>query len=293
MTSRARSGPAPAPRTGFAYLDAVLDSPGPSGRAVVAMAHRGGAQHPDLVGAENTLHAFRHAAALGYTYLETDVHATSDGTLLAFHDAVLDRVTDGSGRVALLRAEQVTAFRVAGEHAVPTFAELLEELPQAHFNVDLKAPSAVAPLASLIDRTASHDRVCVGSFSQRRLDGFRRASRGRVATSASPAEVALFLGCPSGRAARVLTRGRVAALQVPHRRGRVPVVTREVVRRAHAARAHVHVWTVDDPAEMHELLDLGVDGLITDRTDLLAAVLRERGLWPGERPTRPTAQEPR
>lgn len=292
MTSRTRSGPAPAPRTGFAYLDAGLDSPGGSGRAVLAMAHRGGARHPDLVGAENTLHAFRHAVALGYTYLETDVHATSDGTLLAFHDAVLDRVTDGTGRLARLRAEEVAGLRIAGEHAVPTLAELLEELPQARFNVDLKAPAAVAPLASLIDRTASHDRVCVGSFSQRRLDGFRRASGGRVATSASPAEVALFVGCPSGRVARGLTRGRVAALQVPHRRGRVPVVTRELVRRAHAARAHVHVWTVDDPAEMHELVDLGVDGLITDRTDLLAAVLQERGLWSGDRPTS-TPEDPR
>lgn len=294
MTPSARPAPSRAPRTGFAYLDAVLETTGPMGPGVLAMAHRGGARHPELLGAENTLHAFRHAVALGYTYLETDVHATSDGTLLAFHDAVLDRVTDGTGRLARLRADEVARFRVAGAHAVPTLAELLEELPDARFNIDLKAPGAAAPLAALVDRTASHDRVCVGSFSQRRLDVFRRASRGRVATSASPAEVALFAGCPSGRAARLLTRGRVAALQVPHRRGPVPVVTRDLVRRAHAARAHVHVWTVDEPDEMHRLLDLGVDGLITDRTDLLADVLRARGHWPQVDPRpAPRPEEPR
>ncbi|SDS00151.1 glycerophosphoryl diester phosphodiesterase [Nocardioides scoriae] len=263
-----------APRTGFAYLDE-----GRAGGSLIAMAHRGGARHPELPGAENTLHAFRHAAALGYRYLETDVHATTDGTLLAFHDAVLDRVTDRQGRLSLLSAQDVALARIAGAHAVPTMAELLEELPEARFNIDLKSAASVAPLAALVDRTASHDRVCIGSFSQSRLDRFRRLSRGRVATSASPQEVALFVGSPSGRVSRLLTRGKVAALQVPHRRGPVPVVTAALVRRAHAARAQVHVWTVDEPDEMEELVDLGVDGLITDRTDVLKDVLVRRGLW--------------
>jgi len=263
------------PVTGFAYFDTVLDQPG----SVIAMAHRGGALHPEIPGVENTLHAFRHAVALGYDYLETDVHATSDGVLLAFHDAALDRVTDHQGRLSELTADEVATARIGGEHAVPTIAELLEEFPGCRFNIDVKAPGAVRPLAELVERTSTHDRICVGSFSQRCLDAFRRASRGRVATSASPAEVGVFLTVPSGRAARLATRGRVSALQVPHRRGPVPVVTRSLVRRAHAAGAHVHVWTVDEVAEMEELLDLGVDGLITDRTDVLKQVLGRRGQW--------------
>jgi len=278
-TARVTAEPLPAgsgsPVTGFAYLDSVLDRPG----SVIAMAHRGGAMHPEIPGAENTLHAFRHAVALGYRYLETDVHATSDGVLLAFHDKVLDRVTDSRGPLKRLTADEVRAARIAGEHLVPTMAELLEELPDCRFNIDIKSASAVRPLAALIDRTGSHDRICVGSFSQLRLDAFRRASRGRVATSASPVEVALFMGLPTARAARLATRGRVAALQVPHRRGRLTVVTPALVRRAHAAGAHVHVWTVDEPAEMDELLDLGVDGLITDRTDVLKQELIRRGQW--------------
>ncbi|MCW2819159.1 MAG: Glycerophosphoryl diester phosphodiesterase [Marmoricola sp.] len=260
--------------TAHPYLD-----DGRRGGAVIAMAHRGGAGHPDLLGAENTLFAFRHAVSLGYRYLETDVHTTSDGVLVAFHDDVLDRVTDARGPLRDLTAERVSLARIREEHPVPLVADLLEELPDVRFNIDLKSAESVEPLARLLRRTGSESRVCVGSFSQRRLDAFRHAAGGRVATSASPQEVAAFVAAPSGRLARLLTRGRVAALQVPHRRGPVPVVTRELVRRAHAARAHVHVWTVDDPAEMEELIDLGVDGLITDRTDVLRDVLVRRGAW--------------
>ena len=271
-------------RTGFRYLDAVLDQPG----AVVAMAHRGGALHPEIPGVENTLHAFRHAAALGYTYLETDVHTTSDGVLLAFHDADLDRVTDRAGRVASLTSEEVALARIAEEHAVPTMAELLEALPQCRFNIDLKSAGAVQPLAALLERTGAYDRVCVGSFSDRRIRAFRKATRGRVATAAAPSEVARFLLPLSGLAGR---RGP-QVLQVPwrHENGRITVVTPGFVRRAHAAGLHVHVWTgeeqsrwvsIDDTESMHTLLDMGVDGLITDRTDVLKDVLLARGQWMG------------
>jgi glycerophosphoryl diester phosphodiesterase len=192
-TARVTAEPTPprgtAPVTGFAYLDEVLDQPG----SVIAMAHRGGALHPDIPGTENTLHAFRHAVAQGYRYLETDVHVTSDGVLLAFHDAVLDRVTDLKGRLSELTADQVSVARIREAHPVPTMAELLEEFPDARFNIDLKAAAAVRPLAELLTITGSLDRVCIGSFSLRRLDAFRRATGGRVATSAAPQEVGL---CP-------------------------------------------------------------------------------------------------
>jgi glycerophosphoryl diester phosphodiesterase len=263
------------PVTGYAFLDAVRAASG----SVIAMAHRGGARHPELRGAENTLHAFRHAARLGYQYLETDVHVTRDGHLVAFHDPVLDRLADRSGAVASVLAEELAEVRIAGEHAVPSMAELLEELPHSRFNIDLKAPGAVAPLAELVDRMRAHDRVCVGSFSGAHLQEFRRLTGGRVATSAAPTEVAAFLALSWPGVRRLVRRRPFAALQVPRRRGRVPLVTRSVVRRAHAIGVHVHVWTVDEPAEMEELLDLGIDGLITDRTDLLKDVLVGRGLW--------------
>jgi glycerophosphoryl diester phosphodiesterase len=277
--------------TGYAYLDAVLEHP----RGVIAMAHRGGALHPDIPGSENTLHAFRHAAALGYRYLETDVHATRDGVLLAFHDEALDRVTDTSGVLADLTAEEVSSVRIGGEHAVPRMAELLEELPGCRFNIDLKSPAAIGPLVELLDRMQAHDRVCVGAFSTQRIRAFRRATRGRVATAASPPEVAAMLVPAPGRLLRAAHAIGAPVLQVPwrHERHRVTVVTPALVRRAHAAGSHVHVWTgdehsqwvsVDDPASMHALLDMGVDGLITDRTDVLKDVLVSRGQWMGATP---------
>ncbi len=257
-------------RTGYPFLD--------DGGPVLAFAHRGGATHPELLGRENTLAAFRHAAALGYRYLETDVHLTRDGVLVAFHDALLDRVSDGVGSIADLDTTALARVRVAGE-AVPTLAEVVDAFPDARFNLDLKADSAVEPLAAFVVERGLHDRVLVGSFSWRRLRRFRALVGPRVPTSAAPVEVAAYVLLP-GRVARRLAP-RVAALQVPHRLRRLPVTTPLLVRRAHRVGVQVHVWTVDDPDEMRVLLDHGVDGLMTDRTDVLAGVLAERGLWPG------------
>lgn len=246
---------------------------------MLAFAHRGGAYHPEIEGLENTLAAFEHAVALGYDHLETDVHVTNDGVLLAFHDAVLDRVTDQRGAIAELSYAEVRSAKVGGHHQVPTLVELLDAFPDVQFNVDLKAPGAAAALASLLDERGDHDRVLVGSFSPATLREFRRLTGGRVRTSAHPLEVVAFLVLPSGRLADRLTRGQVSALQIPHKRGPLTVASRGLVRRAHAAGKQVHVWTIDDPGEMRELLDRGVDGLMTDRTDLLKDVLIERGQW--------------
>jgi glycerophosphoryl diester phosphodiesterase len=267
------------PRTGFAYLDGGLDQPG----AVLAFAHRGGAFHPEIEGLENTLAAFSHAVSLGYRYLETDVHATRDGVLLAFHDDVLDRVTASVGRLADLSYGEVRAARIGEREEIPTLASLMESFPDARFNIDIKAEAAVAPLAELVRTTGSHDRVCVGAFSDRRMSRFRRLLDRPVATACGPGAVVGVRFAPThGWAARLAGAG--AVLQVPHRRGRLRVVTEELVARAHALGRPVHVWTVDEPAEMHHLLDLGVDGLMTDRTDVLRDVLVARGQWMGEAP---------
>jgi glycerophosphoryl diester phosphodiesterase len=264
------------PRTGFPFLDAGLEHAG----SVLAFAHRGGAFHPEIEGLENTLAAFEHAVGLGYHYLETDVHATSDGVLLAFHDAALDRVTDSTGSIAALAYAQVARAVIGGREQVPTLASLLDAFPQARFNIDIKSEAAIGPLVSLIESRAARDRVCVGSFNARMLRSFRMQAGRRVATAAVPAQVAAFRVLP-GRLADVLLGPGADVLQVPHRYGPAPLVTEAFVARAHAQGRPVHVWTVDDPAEMRELLDLGVDGIMTDRTDLLREVLLDRGQWMG------------
>lgn len=255
-------------------LPTYLDSPLP-----LAFAHRGGALHPEVEGLENTLAAFNHAVALGYHYLETDVHVTSDGVLLAFHDAVLDRITDRTGNISETPYAEVRETLIGGRERVPTLAELFAAFPAARFNVDVKSDAAVSALADFVEEQRAWDRLLVGSFSRGRLSRFRSRTGGRVATSAHPLEVAAFRLSPSGHLARLLTRGQPVALQIPHRRGRLVVATPGLVRRAHAAGLHVHVWTIDDPIEMNTLLDRGVDGIMTDRTDILRDVLRDRGAW--------------
>ena len=255
--------------TGYPFLD----DPGP----VLAFAHRGGAYHPEIEGLENTMTAFRHAVELGYRHLETDVHVSSDGILLAFHDTVLDRVTDRTGAIVESTYDEIKAAVIGGREQVPTLARLFEEFPHVRFNIDLKADGAVDALAAFVEERDAHDRVLVGSFSGRRLRRFRRLTGGRVPTAATPLEVAAFLLLPRALAAR--TTREVAAFQVPHRAGRLVVTTSRLVRRAHAVGRQVHVWTIDDPDEMELLLDRGVDGLMSDRTDILRDVLKERGLW--------------
>jgi len=259
----------PAP-TGYPYLD----EPG----TPIPFAHRGGAFHPEIEGLENTLTAFRHAVGLGYRYLETDVHATRDGVLLAFHDTVLDRVTDQVGEIASASYAEVRRAKIGDDEHVPTLAELFDAFPEARFNIDIKSEAAIRPLVDFVAARDAADRVLVGSWSLTRLRDFRRLTEGRVPTSGAPVEIALFWALPA-RVADRLTGRAVSALQIPHRWGPIVVASARVVRRMHAAGKHVHVWTIDNPDEMHLLLDRGVDGLMTDRTDILKAVLTERGLW--------------
>ncbi len=280
MDTRPVSAPA-WPRTGFSYLDEPR-----SRGAVVAMAHRGGAGHPENLGLENTLAAFAGAVRLGYRYLETDVHTTRDGQLLAFHDSVLDRVTDLTGPIADHDYAELEEALVGGQEPIPRLGDLLEAFPGVRFNVDLKSAAAVDPMVDLVVAHGAHDRVCVASFHEGVLRRFRRRAAIRssvpVATACGVAAVVATVIRADRLAAR-LVRDTGSVLQVPHRHRGLRVVDRGLIDRAHLGGRHVHVWTVDDRAEMVHLLGLGVDGLITDRTDVLRELLLERDQWEGAR----------
>ncbi len=249
----------------------------------IAMAHRGGAAYGPNAGRENTMAAFRAAVALGYRYLETDVHATADGRVVAFHDSRLDRVTDATGAIADLPYAAVAQARVGGTEPVPLLAELLDSLPETFVNIDVKADQALGPTIEEIRRLGVLDRVCVGSFSEHRLRAARRALGPRLATAAGPVGTYALRLTPA-RLSRLL-HSPAPVLQVPseHRvLGRlVRVVTPALLQTAHALGKQVHVWFHDwsreDATEMHRLLDLGVDGLVTDHIDVLADVLADRG----------------
>ncbi|MGH3940663.1 MAG: glycerophosphodiester phosphodiesterase family protein [Pseudonocardiaceae bacterium] len=259
-------------------LHPYLDGPFPR-----AFAHRGW-HLGELAGMENSLAAFRHAASEGYRYLETDVRATRDGVVVVLHDATLDRTTDASGNIERLDWAAVRTARVGGREPVCRLDDLLEELPEALLNIDVKADSAVIPVLDLLHRTGAWHRVCLASFSEARLQRLRRAAGPRLLTSMGVASVA---------ALRVrsmvpilppteLFRGRLA--QLPVRSYGIRVVDRTLLRHAHRLGVEVHVWTVDRAEEMETLLDIGVDGLVTDRPDVLREVLRARRAWPGQDP---------
>ena len=251
------------PSVATAAVHPYLEWPGP-----IPFAHRGGASDNP----ENTMPAFQHAVDLGFTYLETDVHATSDGVLLAFHDASLDRTTDMTGDINDLPWSDVQQARVDGREPIPLFEDLMDRFPTARVNIDCKADSAVDALIASLRRLDCLDRVLIGGFSDARLRRFRREFGDALCTSFGPQQIAALRF-----AGRVPWGGQAA--QVPVRQGRITIVDERTVERAHRRGFHVHVWTIDEPDEMHRLLDLGVDGIMTDRPQTLKDVLIDRGEW--------------
>jgi len=244
-----------------------LDHPRP-----IALAHRGGAEEAP----ENTMAAFQNAQRLGLRYIETDVQVSRDGVLMTFHDDSLDRVTDRRGRLSDLPWSDLRGARVAGQEPIPRLEEVLDALPEQRFVIELKSDAAVEPLTEAIRRTDAIDRVCVGSFSGTRIRRARDILGPRLCTSLGQGGVVRLrlasLGLPCGRFVE-------AAAQVPARYYGLPVVDRLMLAAARRRGIDVQVWTVNREAEMERLLDLGVDGIMTDRPSLLKTVLKRRGLW--------------
>src|SRR3954465_7808538 len=254
----------PAPRYAF------LDGPTP-----IAMAHRGGA----IEHLENTLPAFQACVDLGYRYLETDVRVTGDGVLVVFHDATLERVPDRTGRIESLSWGEVSTARIGGREPILRLEDLLGAWPDIRFNPDIKAARVLAPLVRTVRRLKVADRICLGSFSDARIAAARRLFGPAVCTSLGPRGVAaLRLSSYSPRAAG-LVRIQAGVAQVPLQLGGRALVDERFLAAAHARGLQVHVWTVDQPGEAGAMLDLGVDGIMTDRPGLLARRLEKRGQW--------------
>ncbi len=246
-----------------------------NGGAVAALAHRGFS----LEGLENSMKAFQAAVDLGFRYVETDAHGTADGVAVALHDATLNRTTDGEGTVSALRWDTVRRARIGGTEPVPLLEDVLGTWPHLRVNIDVKARSGIEPIAAAIEKTRAHDRVCLASFSTaRRLATARLLSR-PVAESAGTREVMGFLAAHAVRAHAAGALSAVHALQVPVRQGPVTVVSRDTVATAHRAGAAVHVWTINAEEDMARLIEMGVDGLVSDRADLLKKYLQSIGRW--------------
>jgi glycerophosphoryl diester phosphodiesterase len=249
---------------------AFLDAPTP-----LAMAHRGGA----IEHLENTMPAFQACVDLGYRYIETDVRVTADGVLVAFHDPTLERVTDRIGRIEHLPWSEVARARIGGREPILRLEDLLGAWPDVRFNLDIKAAGVLAPLVRTVRRLDCADRICLGSFSDARIAAARRLFGPAVCTSLGPRGVAaLRLSSYSPRAAG-LVRIQAGCAQVPLQLGGRALVDERFIAAAHARGLQVHVWTVDDSDDCTAMLDLGVDGVMTDRPAMLRDLLKERGQW--------------
>ncbi|MCU1656760.1 MAG: glycerophosphodiester phosphodiesterase [Pseudonocardiales bacterium] len=245
-------------------------------RGPLAIAHRGGAG----LAAENTLEAFRRAHALGVRCLETDVRVSRDGQLVAFHDATLRRVTGARGRVGTRTLAELCALPVLGGGSILPLATLLHAFPDARFIIDVKERAAVEPLARLLRDSDAAARVCAAGAWDSWLLQLRARVGPQLTTALSWRALArLVTSSRPARRAASLDEGAACYAHVPLRFGRLPVFADDVVARAHASGVRIVVWTVNEPDTMHRLLDAGVDGVITDRPDLLREVLIARGQW--------------
>ncbi len=249
----------------FPYLDC------PGGNAI---AHRGGS----LEAEENTLPAFAHAVALGYTHVELDVHATRDGVVVVHHDPTLARMTGDPRAIADLDWVELRAIRTHGGAEIPRLDALLEEHPGLFVNIEAKSDQVVAPLASLIRRMDVLERIGTGSFQRTRTDGLRALLGEGLCWSPAHASVLGLWLCGWGLPVPL---AGFPMVQVPERYKGIPVVTPRFLRAAHRAGIAVQVWTVNDAGSMVRLLDMGVDGLMTDRPALLRKILEGRGEWRG------------
>lgn len=259
----------------------------------LAIAHRGGM----ALAPENTLAAFGRATSLGLTYLETDVQTTRDGHVVCFHDTTLRRVTGHPGRVSELDLADLRRLRVDGTDQVPTLAEAMATFPRARFAIDLKDEASIGAMALLLrDHPRWAERICVAGAWSRWLRRLQDEAPG-VTTALGWRSLTTLIACsrggvrPMGMGPTGPTGGAFA--HVPMKLGRLPIHSERVIARAHEMGIRVVVWTVDEPTTMRSLLDTGVDGIITDRPDVLRDVLISRGEWtrPAEvvRPEAPAA----
>ena len=235
------------------------------------------------------MESFSGAVDMGYRHIETDLHITSDGVVVCVHDPTVDRTTGGSGEVSAYTLEEILALDAGYRHGsregftfrgkgieIPTLEQVVTDFPDVFLVVDLKIDGLARPFADLIDRLGLQDRLIVGGYSDDRINEFREVTGGRVPTSSGPTLSRMWvLASRVGRGGG----GEASALQLPTQIRGVRVVDEKLLQSAHDAGLQVHVWTVNDVKEMERLLDLGVDGLVTDRPDVLKSLLIDREQW--------------
>ncbi|PFG19983.1 glycerophosphodiester phosphodiesterase family protein [Serinibacter salmoneus] len=256
------------------------------------LAHRGGGDEAP----ENSREAIRGMLGHGVRVMETDVRPTRDGVAVLAHDPTLQRRFGDPRPISEVTWAELETMRDVDGAAALTLAGALEEFPQVAFNLDAKTDSIMREVLRAVRAAGAADRVCLTAFDCGRIDTMARVTRARTALGMGMRDVAALrvrsLAPRAARGAGAGARAGVAAddrarpaavppgraVQVPLSFRGLPIVTPTFLRRAHAEGHVVHVWTVNEAAQMHRLLDMGVDGVVTDVPSVAAAVWRERGI---------------
>jgi glycerophosphoryl diester phosphodiesterase len=272
----------PDARTSAYYRD--IDRP-------LVIAHQGG----DGIWPGDTMLAFEKAVGIGSDVLEMDAHITKDGQIVVMHDEKVDRTTDGTGLIEDLTLKELkqldAAYKWSNDDGktfpyrgqgiqVPTLNELFQKFPQIRYVIEIKLTQNPIdkPLCDLIRKHNMQNKVVIASFHDVAMQNFRRTCP-EVATSASRGEVTKFV-----LLGKVFLSGLVApqyqSIQPPYdpkESMNIPIMTKRFIREAHAKNLKVEPWTVDDPELMKQYIEWGVDGIMTDRPDLMIDVLKEMG----------------
>jgi glycerophosphoryl diester phosphodiesterase len=250
----------------------------------LVIAHQGG----DGLWPGNTMYAFEQAAALGVDVLEMDLHITADGVLVINHDETVDRTTDGTGEIEKMTLAELKSldagydwspddgetFPYRGQGiTVPTLEEIFQAFPEYRMTIEIKktTSSMAAPFCKMIRSYEMQDKILVASFYDERMDEFRQVCP-EIATSSARQETTVFVLLSKAYLGRLFSPA-FYSLQVPEESGGITVMTAEFVRGAHERNLHVEPWTIDDPQQMKLYIDWGVDGIITDRPDLMFEIL--------------------
>ena len=234
--------------------------------------HRGG----DEEKTENTLEAFQYSSDLGFVFMETDVQSTLDGKVVIFHDETLERVAGINKKVSQLTFQEIKKIDLINGGKIPSLEETLASFPNLRFNIDIKVDSAVKETLKIIKQNNAFDRVCLAAFSTKRLNLIRRLAGPELCSSMGQAEIVRLLLNSFGLKLRI-SSGLCA--QVPVSQFGITIVSNRFVKKVHALNKLIHVWTIDEKEEMFRLIDLGVDGLMTDKPTVLKKAMLERNLF--------------
>ena len=246
----------------------------------LVFAHRGGGMEAP----ENSMAAFRRLGELGIKYLETDAQLTADGQVVLCHDETLDRTYGTEGKVSDYTYEELLEFPGEAGEPMPLLRDVLAEFPDLFLNIDAKTSEVAEPLVELLLETGDMGRVMIASFSERRLERIREIGGPEVSTSLGVGAIVKLM-LASETASKAENWGvpgpadHTRAAQVPVKSKGIPVVSPRFIATAHGAGLAVHVWTVNDPAEMERLFAMGVDGIVTDVPSVAKEVLQGMGLW--------------